>query len=240
MKTTMTPTQYSITNSTGEYTRAVWLMTAPTDEPHRLCVFLDAEHYLRDMDCPPVITGLIQNGLIPLVSCVFISHVSGAARQQDYLWNERYARFIAEDVIDWCSERANIQTAGNVMCGLSLSGLEGALIALLYPERFPDVLCQSGSFWWLAQQKRSLPKTSAKFWLSVGDQETETGVTHAPLGLFQEVSQIAGVEWVASRLQRLGATVKYRQYAGGHAIAPWREELSLALPWLLSSTEKNE
>lgn len=233
-------TEHCTTGSTGEYTRDLWLMTAPTQETHRLCVFLDAEHYLRDMNCLPVISELMQNGLIPPVTCVFISHVSGEDRQRDYLWNERYARFIAEDVVAWCTEQANIQATDNVMCGLSLSGLAGAQIALLYPERFPDVLCQSGSFWWLAQQELSLPKTSAKFWLSVGDEETETGVSHAPLGLFQEVSQIAGVEWAASRLQSLGATVKYRQYAGGHAIAPWREELPLALTWLLGSTKIDE
>ena len=61
-------TEHRITDSTGEYMRDVWLMPAPTDEPHRLCVFLDAEYYLRDMDCPPVISGLMQNGLISLES----------------------------------------------------------------------------------------------------------------------------------------------------------------------------
>lgn len=122
-----------------------------------------------------------------------------------------------------------------MICGLSLSGLAGAYIAFQYPEVFPFSLCQSGSFWWLHDKDIPLPTTKARFWLSVGDQETAAGVTHPPSGLVQEISQIEGVENAVKRFEVLGGTTKYHLYEGGHAIAPWREELAPALKWLIGN-----
>jgi len=70
-------------------------------------------------------------------------------------------------------------------------------------------------------------------WLSVGSEETATGVSHPPTGLFQRVSQIEGVKRAADRFEALGATVRYNMYSGGHAAAPWRAELAPALTWLV-------
>lgn len=57
---------------------------------------------------------------------------------------------------------------------------------------------------------------------------------HPPTGLFQEISQIAGVEKAAHVLREVGGTVCYNQYHGGHSLQRWRDELRLALPWLLT------
>jgi iron(III)-enterobactin esterase len=72
----------------------------------------------------------------------------------------------------------------------------------------------------------------ARFWLSVGTQEIETGVHHPPTRLFQRVSQIEGVERAARFFESLGGTVHHNLYSGGHAFSPWREELATALRWL--------
>lgn len=231
----MTPAHQVVTSASGEFTRPLWFVPGPEESVHPLCLFLDAEHYLRDMDCLPLIRALIETGRIPHVTLAFVSHVCSEDRQQDFLCSDRYTKFIAEEVVSWVRARANIRETGNVICGLSLSGLAAAYLAFQYPKRFSRVLCQSGSFWWLAQQNPVLPRTQARFWLSVGDQETETEVTHSPGGLYQKISQIAGVEWAAQRFQEQGGTVHYQPYAGGHAIAPWREELEPALTWLLGA-----
>ena len=121
-----------------------------------------------------------------------------------------------------------------MICGLSLSGLQAAFTACRHPDVFSLALCQSGSFWWLADNEILWPATNARFWLSVGDKETATNVSHPPTGLFQGISQIAGVETAAQRLSALGGGVRCHRYAGGHAAAPWREELGPALQWLLA------
>lgn len=235
----MQPQQYEFTDPDGAYARTLWLLPGPEERPHRLCLFLDAEHYLRDMDCVPLLNSLMQQAAIPPMTCLFVSHQGGEDRQRDFVCNTAYSKWLAEDVVGWARERANLQADDHVICGLSLSGLAGAYLALHYPKIFSYALCQSGSFWWLADRELELPETNQRFWLSVGDQETETNVKHTP-ALFQKISQIAGVEWAAQRFRSLGATVEYQQYQGGHAIAPWREELPTALTWLLCEPTKSK
>jgi len=38
--------------SSGEYSRTIWYHGGPQDTPRSLCVFLDGEHYTRDLYPP--------------------------------------------------------------------------------------------------------------------------------------------------------------------------------------------
>jgi len=228
--------------SSGEYSRTIWYHGGPQDTPHSLCVFLDGEHYTRDLDALPVMEALLGERGMPSLSLVFVSHVSSdpaladyACRQDDYACNERYARYIATDVAHWARVRnTGIRATGHLICGLSLSGLQAAYVTCRHPQTFSLCLSQSGSFWWLDGKEDRLSPTAAKFWLSVGDQETAENVSHPP-ELFQEISQIAGVERAAATIRQLGGTVRYHKFSGGHAAAPWRQELAPALRWLVAS-----
>jgi iron(III)-enterobactin esterase len=230
----MTTEQHTITSSCGKYTRDIWLLRGPAGTAQRLSVFLDAEHYIRDMNCIPLIQDLVERRSIPPITCLFVSHHSRDARHRDLICNAEYSRFIAEDTVRWVSERSeDIEKGNSLICGVSLSGLAAVYTALQYPGVFSYSLSQSGSFWWLADKDMSLPQTTARFWLSVGAEETAKGVSHPPTGLFQRVSQIEGVESAARVLESLGATVRYNLFSGGHAFAPWREEFAPALRWLV-------
>jgi len=230
------PEPHTLTSTSGEYTRTLSLILGPADKAHPLCVFLDAELYLGSMDALPVLTELMASGAIPQMTCVFVSHVDAAARHADYLCNDRYTKFIAEDVVRWARERnENIQAGGHLICGLSLSALAGAYVAVWYPAVFAYALCQSGSFWWLKDREIHWPRTNAKFWLSVGDQETAKGLSHAPSGLRQEITQIDGVANAVQLLTGLGAMVKHSLHPGVHSTTPWREELAPALKWLVGN-----
>jgi enterochelin esterase-like enzyme len=228
-----------------EYSRDVWFCPGPTDRPHRLCIFLDGQHYHRDMDAVPLLETLLAEPGIPPLSLLFISHVGvgggaadySACRTADYTCNDRYAKFVAEDVVQWAQARnRGIRDRDHVICGLSLSGLESAHIALRHGEVFSAALSQAGSFWWLHGRELRLPPTTAKFWLSVGDEETATGIAHSP-ELFQAISQIDGVEQAARKFRQLGGNVHHHQYPGGHAPGPWRADLAPALRWLLTDGE---
>jgi enterochelin esterase family protein len=221
----------------GAYQRTAWFYPAPTTEPHRLAIFLDAEHYLRDLDAAPIISGLQERGDVPPLSLVFVSQVNSRSRHVDYVCNERYADFIAREVVEWARSQCPLQEADHLISGLSLSGLQAAFTTCRHPGVFSRALCQSGSFWWLAGKDIPFAPTTARFWLSVGDEETATHVSHPPTGLYQEISQIAGVDAAAQRLQELGGAVKSHLYAGGHAAAPWAKELEPALRWLFSESD---
>ncbi|HET9944159.1 MAG TPA: alpha/beta hydrolase-fold protein [Actinomycetes bacterium] len=227
--------------SSGEYSRSIWYHAGPQDTPHALCIFLDGEHYTRDLDALPVLEALLGERGMPPLSLVFVSHVSSdpgqadyAGRQTDFACNERYARYIATEVAQWAQARnKGIRATGHLICGLSLSGLQAAYVTCRHPGTFTRCLSQSGSFWWLDGKEDRLSPTAAKFWLSVGDQETAEDVSHSP-ELFQKISQVAGVERAAASIEELGGTVRLHKFSGGHGPAPWREELAPALRWLLT------
>jgi enterochelin esterase-like enzyme len=118
--------------------------------------------------------------------------------------------------------------------GLSLSGLASAWSALQYSEHFRYCLSQSGSFWWndqfFAKMAAKRATILTRFWLSIGDQETEVDEPPA-------VSQIEGVKNVHQVLNSLGATVHYNEYDGGHDLKIWRAELGQSLNWLLTGNK---
>ena len=222
----------------SEYSRKVWLARGPADARHPLCVFLDAEYYFHKMGALGIVKGLCDAGRIPRMTCVFVSHVDAATRHADFVCNERYGRYIAEDLVDWAKEQAPAIRGGrHVICGLSLRGLMSAYLALNYQQVFSYSLCQSGSFWWrhewFGQMARAAAPITTRFWLSVGDQETDTNVAHPPTGLFQEICQISGIDKAASVLKEIGGEVRVNKYRGGHAPGFWRHELGQALVWLL-------
>lgn len=215
----------------------MWLVAGPP-AAHSLCVLLDGEYYRDSVQALPIIAGLIEREVIPPLTLVFVSHGGAAARHSDYVGDPAFARFIAEDVVSHVRARVpSLSAERHLVCGLSLSGLAAAHLALSYPARFPAALCQSGSFWYepdaFARLARQRPPMRSRFWLSVGDEETATNVTHPPSGLVQDISQIAGVERARAVLEETGADVHYHHYRGGHAFAPWQAELGDALSWLL-------
>jgi enterochelin esterase family protein len=219
------------------YSRPVHLLRGPADEPQRLCLFLDGELYLQKMEVLPVLEALLDRKALPPVTFAFIDHLTLEARQQDYTGNDQYGRFIVEKVVPWLRQEVpGLQPGRHLIGGLSLSGLASAWLAVQYPGHFRYCLSQSGSFWWNDQRFTTMasqhPPITNRFWLSVGDQETE--VDEPP-----EVSQIEGVQNAQRVLKTLGATVHYHEYHGGHDLKYWREELGEALAWLLADRSES-
>lgn len=243
-RTTIKLEEHVITDDTTGYTRLLRLQRGPSNQTHGLCLFLDGEHYWRDMDAIPLLNDLLQKRNLPPMTFALVGHVSSDARHEDYTCNERYAHFIGDTVMSWLKrEIPGLHDGGHMICGLSLSGLMAGYLTLKYPQHFAGCLSQSGSYWWnhewfagMAGQQRSI---NARFWLSVGDQETEVDVKHPPTGLLQEISQISGVEKAAQILKEIGGTVHYHQYHGGHSLPCWRNELSDALLWLAAEETQN-
>ena len=229
--------EMSVKSTESEYLRPAWIVEGPKTE-HSLCVLLDGELYRNNVHALSIFSTLMQRGSIPPMTLVFVSHGDAAARHTDYLGNPRFARFIAEDVVSRARARVpSLSTERHLICGLSLSGLAAAHIALLYPTLFPAALCQSGSFWFepdaFAQLAQQRPPVKTRFWLSVGNEETDSNVSHPPTGLFQGISQIEGVERARAVLEENGGEVNCHRYRGGHSSEHWRAELSDALQWLL-------
>lgn len=218
------------------YTRIVRLKRGPATIPHHLCLFLDGEHYWRDMNVLPLLERLVDEGKLKPMTFAFVGHVSAADRVVDYTCNEDYAAFINDDVVPWLSKEVSaLNTWRSTVVGLSLSGLMASYLTLHEESSFQNCISQSGSYWWksgwFAEWAKKQGHDYAHFWLSVGDQETETNIDRPHLGLFQKISQIEGVERTATALREIGAEVFVHHFAGGHDLAKWKEELEWALFW---------
>lgn len=226
-----------IQSSSGLFFRNVWLLEAIDDKPSQLAVFLDGEFYVNQMGAPAIIHQLQQSGAMPSTTCLFVSHVDGAARHQDLTCNPAYTDFIARDLVGWIRQRQpTLSEDGHLIAGPSLGGLAAAFTALIYPQIFSRCLSQSGSFWWkdewLTSTLTPTASPASKFWLSVGDLETSFGISHPPSDLRQEVTQIDACERFAKGLKARHCPVHYSVYEGGHVFEPWQEELPEALQWL--------
>jgi iron(III)-enterobactin esterase len=223
---------HTVSDPATGYSRPIHLLRGPASQPQRLALFLDGELYLQQMKVLPVLQALLDREALPPVTFAFLDHVDMNARAQDYTCNDPFGRFLADKVVPWLQQEIpGLQPGHHLIGGLSLSGLASAWLALQYPGHFRYCLSQSGSFWWngewftkMASQHEPI---TTRFWLSVGDQETE--IDEPP-----EVSQVEGVKNAHRVLKTLGATVHYHEYHGGHDLKYWREELDEALPWLLA------
>lgn len=225
---------HTVTDPAMGYSRPVHLLRGPANQPQRLCFFLDGELYLEKMEVFPVLEALLDRHALPPITFAFVDHLNMEVRQRDYTCNDQFGRFIVEKVVPWLQQEIpGLEPGHHLVGGLSLSGLASAWLTLQYPGLFLYCLSQSGSFWWnderftrIASQHEPITN---RFWLSVGDQETE--VDEPP-----EVSQIVGVKNAHRVLKALGATVHYHEYHGGHDLKYWRNELGEALSWLLDGT----
>lgn len=235
--------EHSLASASGEYSRNVWYLPS-TVRPQRICIFLDGEYYVNHMGAPAKLVDLQENGSIPPAACLFVSHVNGEARHYDYTCNNRYSRFIAEDLVSWLRERnPEIPPNGHLLGGTSLSGLQAAFTSITHPETFSYSLNQSGSFWWnrewLKENLSSLFTKSGRHWISVGDKETESQAFHPPTGMRQELDQISAAHGFARALESAGSEVHYHLYSGGHEIRPWKEEFAQAVQWLHQEVDRD-
>ncbi len=226
---------FTISDPAMGYTHPIHLLRGPADQPQRLCLFLDGELYLQKMKVLPVLNDLLDRQALPPVTFAFLDYLTMEAREQEYTCNDQFGRFMVKKVLPWLQQEIpGLQPGHHLIGGLSLSGLASAWLALQYSAHFRYCLSQSGSFWWGDERFTKIashhkPITN-RFWLSVGDQETEI---ENPL----EVSQVVGVKNAHRALEALGATVHYNEYHGGHDLKYWREELEQALSWLLANND---
>jgi enterochelin esterase-like enzyme len=229
----------SVSSANPMFTRKVWTQESPLANPRSAVIFLDGELYQTRVEAACVVHDLQVAGRIPPAIAVYLSNDGAAARHIDYTCNPAYSTFITREVLGGVLRRfSHILPEEIAICGLSLSGLCAAYVAMQFPDRFRAVICQSPSFWWDKERfGRTLPPAGMikpSVWISVGTKETQKGVSHAPSGMLQESTQVEACERACSALRNGGYAVRYQTFDGGHDPACWREDLKLALPWAFS------
>ncbi len=219
------------------FRREVSFLIPAGSAAERLCLLLDGEFYTEQLNAVEVVEGLLAAQEIPPTAFAFVSHLDNAHRHVDYICNDSFADYITCDLISELRRRCpSLAESGHAIGGLSLSGLAAAHALIRHPGTFSAALCQSGSFWWneewLTNQESNL---SGKTWyLSVGDGETQSGLSHQPSGMRQEVAQRDACERFAGKMESAGNQVRFEVFEGNHEMTPWAEELPEALRWLIA------
>jgi len=230
-----------VSSSSKPFGRRIWKLYPESGHPSCAVIFLDGELYLEKVKTVQVLRQLHAEKNIPSTMAVFVSSNSPAARHSDYTCDADYATFLAQDVVPWIlNSHGEIGCERMIIVGLSLSGLAAAYAALTHQSQFHSAICQSPSFWWNDECLYSSlpPATDSRtaFWVSVGNQETERGVSHPPSGMLQKKSQIEACQHGCNALRDAKYNVNYRVFQGGHDPERWREDLVLALPWVAKSS----
>lgn len=228
--------QFEVTSKLISGPRKVWVQRAVTGAASDCVVFLDGELYLQRVQASKTIDKLQGEGRLPPMDCIYVSSVDATARHTDYICNEMFSEFLAGELRRWIAGAVR-RHERYALCGLSLSGLSAGFTALRHPDAFFGAVCQSPSAWWndewLATSLAPQAPGHGRFWISVGNQELEEGVSHPPSGLIQTTSQLGSCRRLARQLAGCCAALHYSEFFGGHDPICWATELPEALSWLL-------
>jgi len=233
-------TQHIIDSSLLGESYPIWALRSPNPIQSRVCLFLDAEIYLHRMEIEQWVREWNEKTDVPAITAAFLSHIDPEHRHRDYICNESYAHFLAEEVNPWLRNRGLLGDHPPILVGLSLSGLAAIHAVWRHPHDFSGILAQSPSAWWndewLTRNLNTVQTNMPKTWLSVGSEETDEDVFHPPTETHQKTSQIESCRRLANRLTSNAAGFHLHEYEGGHDPVCWRDELDAAFRWLLETS----
>lgn len=225
--------------------RPLWIYTPSSYERRKkypIVLVFDGQAYTSELIPGPIILdNLIAEGKIPPIVAVFISSLDQTTRNSELPCNERFLNFLNEELMPWISRYYSITSDPDqtIVAGSSYGGLAAAYAALNYPQRFGNVLSQSGAFWWNPREKSSEPwllkqfemKPLARvcFYLDVGNKETYSSKNQRSM---IEVNRL-----LRKILEQKGYIVRYYEFNGGHEYQCWRKTFAIGLMALLGNKE---
>ncbi len=235
------PARQPLLNDLGQSHRLTFrsrLLNAPRDiyiqappqalarsDPQRLLFLLDGERCEQVLQLPGQLALAQLSGAIPTTSVVYVGAGHGASRVQELGCNPAFARALTWELLPRVEQvlGRSFAPAQTQIAGASLGGLAALHTALLFPERFQQVIALSGSFWWpgFAELMAATDLRHLRARFSVGCYESG--------GLFGRPDMVAVSQRVAKHLQRKGAEVAVSIRSGGHDPALWRQSLLLDL-----------
>ena len=154
-----------------------------------LYVFIAGDAYFDDLALQATIDTLTAEKKIrPIVA----AGVDITERPAEITNRAKFADFVSRDLMPALAKKLGglPKPARVTIAGFSFGGVSSAYVAFRHPELFGNVLSQSGAFWrgpegasepkeWLTQQLREKPRRPIRFYVEVGEKETQI----APNGL---------------------------------------------------------
>lgn len=198
-----------------------------------LLVVHDGADYLRYADFETVLDNLIHGLEIP---AMIVAMTQSPDRLVEYTGDQRHARFIGEELLQELNTRFPLIDSNRArgLMGASLGGVATLHTARQYPNRFGQLLLQSGSFAFsdLGQhQKGPIFDPVVRF---VNEYRKN------PFALAEKVYMSCGVyesliyenRSLVPLLQAQGMQVNFEEARDAHNWENWRDRLRNGLSWL--------
>jgi enterochelin esterase family protein len=196
--------------------------------PYSVLLLFDGWMYMNYAALPTVLDNLLYAGKIPPCVVVMHSQLDYPTRNRDLLCSRPFVDALLQEFVPWIREQYHVtaQPERSIVGGVCAGGLAAAYTALLAPELFGNVLAQSGSFWWQAQEP-SIEGMEEKAWLI---QQFE----HSPklplrfsleIGTFDRytlVDPVTANYQFRDVLLANGYDVRFAAFNGGHDFICWR------------------
>ena len=227
--------------------RRVWVYRPPMsaiNKPSALLILFDGFDYLHEIPAPTILDNLLASKHIPNLVAVLVDNPP-QSRTQDLFCSERFADFVAKELVPWVKEEYEVDPAPDrsIVGGSSLGGLAGACTALRFPDVFGNVLAQSGSFWWSPANERKAEWVTRQF---VSNRLLPIRF-HLDVGVFEDVPAPNGLtvtNLAANRhfrdvLLAKGYFVDYGEFSGGHEFVNWQSTLATGLIGLFKRVGSN-
>jgi enterochelin esterase family protein len=200
---------------------------------------LDGRTYLDSMTMPVTLYNLIAKGRIPPLVAVMVHTRNRNLELHHY---EPFVEFLDKELLPGLSAQYRIthNPEETIIGGASAGGLTAAFAAFRRPERFGNVLSQSGAFWWdrtgddsgsewLLRQYAARPKMKVRFYMEAGVMETSAAPDHPRLSILESNWHMRDV------LKGKGYEVHYQEVGGAHQPVSWRGGLADGLIALAGS-----
>lgn len=191
--------------------------------PLPVVVLHDGVAYQRLARAADVLAALVRQGRAPAAHLVFLEP---ADRLEEYAWDERFVRFVHDEVRPFVAEHYATGSGWWAM-GASLGGLAAATLGLRAPADWTGVVAQGGAFLGSPEDRRH--HGTERSWLA---ERLEAG---AGAGL-RWVLDVGTLDWlrpvnrrVRDALLARGADVTLAERPAGHNWGCWRDGLADAL-----------
>jgi len=202
-----------------------------------LLITLDGRLHKDRLHVPAMLDHLVATNAIPPVIALFVDNPN----RQELLCDPAFADYMADQVMPWLYEHFPVthNPAQTVVGGSGDGGLAAAYLGLRYPQRFGNILSQTGwfrwrpegdpQFHWLARQYAQSPTLPLRFYLDVGNLEVAQMRDGGP-------TQLAANRYLRDILLAQDYSVQYVEYSGGHDDSSLASPLFAALHRLFTET----
>jgi enterochelin esterase family protein len=218
--------------------------------PYPLLVLFDGPDYVS-LGLKNTLDNLIAAGRIRPLVAVLVDNLDSDTRTRELACNQKFADFLHGELLPWVRRSYQVTASASdvIIGGKSHGGLGAVYAALTHPESFGNVICQSGTLWYVPGQDVNAIR------LRGGDQESNWVARQfiqspkLPLRFFIEAGLFENDIWgsggqILERSRHLRDVllakdyeVHYQDFPGGHDSMNWRGSIADALIALAGTTK---